>query len=77
MHHLWGQWNNPISHISPYINEGFRPVRDDQLALALQILEEDEVQNMEKNYQAIMSYGELAIMMQHQEEYESQEYMDK
>ena len=42
--------------------------RDAQLALAMQQLEEDAVQNLEEKDQTIMRDGELATMMQHQEE---------
>ena len=41
---------------------------DTQLAFVLQRLEDDEVQNLEKKEQMIMRYGELATMMQQQEE---------
>ena len=50
---------------------------DDQLALALQWLEEDEVQNLEKKENMIMRDGEFATMMQHQEENEAQKLMEK
>ena len=42
--------------------------RDTNLALALQRLEEDEVQNLEKKELMIMRDGNFAIMMQHQDE---------
>ena len=42
--------------------------RDTQLALALQRLEEDEVQNMEKKEQMIMRDGKFSTMIQQQEE---------
>ena len=42
--------------------------RDTQLALALQRLEEDEVQNLEKKKHMIMRDGEFATMIQQQEE---------
>ena len=45
--------------------------RDAQLALALQWLEEDEVQNLEKKENMIMRDGEFATMMQQQEEVEA------
>ena len=48
-----------------------------QLALALQRLEEDKVQNLEKKEQMIMRDGEFATMMQHQEEDEAQKSMEK
>ena len=51
--------------------------RDDQLALALQQLEEDEVQILEEKEKIIMRDGEFVTMMQHQEEYEAQKWMDK
>ena len=41
--------------------------RHAQLALALQRLEEDEVQNMEEKEQMIMRDGKLATIMQQQE----------
>ena len=42
--------------------------RDTQLSLALQQLEEDEVQNLEKKEQMIMRDGYFATMIQQQEE---------
>ena len=42
--------------------------RDAQLALALQRLEEDKVQNLEKKEQMIMRDGDFATMIQQQEE---------
>ena len=42
--------------------------RDTQLALALQQLEEDEVQNMDKKEQIITRDGDFATMIQQQEE---------
>ena len=51
--------------------------RDAQLALALQRLEEDKVQNLEKKEQVIIRNGEFATMMQHQEENEAQKSMKK
>ena len=48
-----------------------------QLALALQRLEEDKVQNLEKKEQMIMRDGEFATMMQHQEEDEAQKSTEK
>ena len=45
--------------------------RDTQLALALQQLEEDEVQNLEKKKQMIIRDGNFSIMMQQQEEDEA------
>ena len=42
--------------------------RDTQLALALQLLEEDEVQNLDKMVQMIMRDGDFATMMKQQEE---------
>ena len=50
---------------------------DAQLAFALQKLEEDEVQNLEKKEQMIMRDGEFVTMMQHQDEDEAQKLMDK
>ena len=40
--------------------------RDAQIALAIQWLEEDEVQNLEKKENMIMRDGEFATMMQQQ-----------
>ena len=51
--------------------------RDAQITLALQQLEEDEVHNLGKKEHIIMRYGELATMMQHQEEDEAQKLMEK
>ena len=51
--------------------------RDNQLALALQQLEKEEVQNLEKKEQMIMRDDELATIMQHQEEGEAQKPMEK
>ena len=51
--------------------------RDDQLALALQRLEEDEVHNLEKKEHMIMRDGKFAIMMQHKEEDKAQKSMEK
>ena len=48
-----------------------------QLALALQQLEEDEVQNLEKKEHMIMRDGNFATMMQHKEEDEAQISMEK
>ena len=48
-----------------------------QLALALQRIEEEEVQNLEKKEQMIIRDGEFATMMQHQEEDEAQKLMEK
>ena len=42
--------------------------RDTQLALALQRLEEDEVQNLEKKEQMITRNGNFVTMIQQQEE---------
>ena len=42
--------------------------RDTHLALALQRLEEDEVQNMDKKEQMIMRDGYFSTMIQQQEE---------
>ena len=42
--------------------------RDTQIDLALQWLEEDEVQNLEKKEQMIMRDGDFATMIQQQEE---------
>ena len=49
--------------------------RDAQLALALQRLEEDEVQNLEEKEQMIVRDGKLATIMQQQEEDEAQKWM--
>ena len=43
--------------------------RDTQLALALQQLEEDEVQNLEKKETMIMRDGNFDTIIQQQEEY--------
>ena len=51
--------------------------RDDQLALALHRLEEDEVQNMDEKEQTIMRDDELTTIMQQQVEDEAQKLMDK
>ena len=51
--------------------------RDDQLALALQLLKEDEVHNMEKKEHMIMRDGEFATMIQQEEEYKAQKLMEK
>ena len=51
--------------------------RDDKLSLALQQIEEEEVQNLENKEQMIMRDGEFATMMQHQEEGEVQKSMEK
>ena len=51
--------------------------RDAQLALALQQLEEDEVQNMEEKEHMITRDGEFTTMMQQQEEDEAQISMEK
>ena len=51
--------------------------RDAQLSLALQQLEEDEVQNLEKKEHMIMRDGEFSTMMQQQEEDEAQKLMEK
>ena len=40
---------------------------DSQLALALQQLEEEKVQNLEEKEQMIMRYGNITTMMQQQE----------
>ena len=45
--------------------------RDAQSALAMQRLEEDKVQNMEKKEHMIMRDGEFSTMMQQQEEDEA------
>ena len=42
--------------------------RDDQIALALQQLEEDKVQNLEKKEHMTMRDGKFATIMQQQEE---------
>ena len=51
--------------------------REDQLALALQRLEEDAEYNMEKKEHMIMRDGEFATTMQQQEEDEAHELMEK
>ena len=51
--------------------------RDTQLTLALQLLEEDEVQNMENKEQMIMRDGDFVTMIQQQEEYQAQKLMEK
>ena len=51
--------------------------RDAQLALALQQLEKDEVQNLEAKEQMIMRDGELVTIMKQQEENEAQKLMEK
>ena len=51
--------------------------RDAQLALALQKLEEEEVQNLEKKEQMIMRDGEFSTMMQQKEEDEAQNSTQK
>ena len=50
--------------------------RDTQLALALKLLEENEVQNMEKKEQMIMRDGDFAIMIQQKEEDQAQKLVD-
>ena len=45
--------------------------------MALQRLEEEEVQNLEKKEHIIMRDGEFSTMMQQQEEDEAQKLMDK
>ena len=51
--------------------------RDAQIALAFQLLEDDEVQNLEKKENMIMRDGEFATIMQQQEEDEAQKLMEK
>ena len=51
--------------------------RDSQLALLMQRLEEEDVQNMDKKENVIMRDGEFATMMQHQEEEKAHKLMDK
>ena len=51
--------------------------RDAQLALSLQKLEEDGVQNLEEKEQMIMRDAEFATMIQQQEEDEAQKEMNK
>ena len=51
--------------------------RDDQFALALQWLEEDKVQKLEKKKKMIIRDGKFATMMQQQEEDEAQKLMEK
>ena len=50
---------------------------DDQLALLLQRIEEDEIQNLEEKERIIMKDGKLATIMQHQEEDKAQKLMEK
>ena len=50
---------------------------DAQLALELQWLEEDEVENMENKENMIMRDGEFVTMMQQQEEDKAQKLMEK
>ena len=50
---------------------------DAQIALALQRLEEDDVQNLEKKEQMIMRDGDFSTMMQQQKEEEAQKLMEK
>ena len=68
-----------IGAIAIYIppEENMAIFRYDQLALELQQLEEDEVQNMEDKEHMIMRYGKLVTMTQYQEEEESQKCMEK
>ena len=61
--------------IPPEYNTGIS--RDAQIALTLQRLEEDNMQNMEKKEQMIMRDGEFSTMVQQQEEDEAQKSMDK
>ena len=51
--------------------------RDAQLALMLQRLEGDEVQNLENKEHTIIRGGDFATMMQHQEEDKAQKSMEK
>ena len=50
---------------------------DTQLTLALQRLEEDELQNLDKKEQMIMRDGDFATMIQQQEEDKAQKLMEK
>ena len=54
-----------------------RSPRNAQLALALQRLEEDEVQNLEEKEQIIMRDGKLTTIMQQQKEDKACKYMEK
>ena len=51
--------------------------RDAELTLALHLLEEYKVQNLEKKEQMIIRDGKFATMMQHQEENKAQIFMEK
>ena len=51
--------------------------KDAQLSLALQRLEYEDVQNLERKEQMIMGDDEFATMMQHQEKDEAQKSMEK
>ena len=51
--------------------------RDSQLALALQQLEYDEVQTLEKKEHMIMRDGKFATMLKQQEENEAHKLMEK
>ena len=50
---------------------------DPWLTLALQQLENDKVHNLKEKEQTIMRDGDLATMMQEQEEDEAQKLMEK
>ena len=50
---------------------------DDRISFVLQLIEEYEVQNLEEKEQMIMSDGDLATMLQQQEEDEAQKSIDK
>ena len=62
-------------YIPPEENEDISRVA--QLTLDMQKIEEGEVQNLEEKEDTIMGDGELATMVQHQEEEKVQKSMDK
>ena len=51
--------------------------RDAQISFVLQQFEDDKVQNLEYKEQMITRYGDLATMMQQQEEFEAQKNLEK
>ena len=61
--------------ISPKYNAAIS--RNTHIALTLQWLEDNEVQNLEKKDHMIMEDGELATMMKHQEEDKAHKLMEK
>ena len=63
--------------ISSPLEDNAAIYRDAQLALALQRLEEDKVQNLEKKEHIIMRDGDFFTMMQQQQEDKAQKSMDK